>query len=199
MPNTLPRGRGPGCPDAAVYTLAVNSRVVAALLALGAALACPSSLTAEDPAATLSLMRPRPAKDAPDFQVRTPDDRTLSLGGLRGKVVFLNFWATWCEPCREEMPALERLHRSYKDRGLVVLAVSTDTQGASVVRPFAKQYKLTFDLGLDPKMSLAATYQVWAVPSTYIIDRRGKRVLYANGAREWDSKAAHALIEGLLK
>jgi len=182
-----------------VYTLLVNSRVVAALLALGAALACPSSLTAEDPAATLSLMRPRPAKDAPDFQVRTPDDRTLSLGGLRGKVVFLNFWATWCEPCREEMPALERLHRSYKDRGLVVLAVSTDTQGASVVRPFAKQYKLTFDLGLDPKMSLAATYQVWAVPSTYIIDRRGKRVLYANGAREWDSKAAHALIEGLLK
>ena len=182
-----------------MYTSLVNSRVVAALLALGAALSWPGSLPAEDPVAALSLMRPKPAKDAPDFQIRTPDDRTLRLGDLRGKVVFLNFWATWCEPCREEMPSMERLHQTYKDRGLVVLAVSTDSQGASVVRPFAKQYKLTFDLGLDPKMALASTYQVWAVPSTYIIDRKGQRILYANGSRQWDSKAARALFEGLLK
>ena len=95
---------------------------------------------------------------------------------------------------------MERLHRAYKDRGLVVLAISTDSQGASVVKPFVKQFKITFEVGLDPKMAVATgAYQVWALPSTIIIDRKGKRVLFANGARDWDSKAAHALFDSLLR
>ncbi|HEX7787373.1 MAG TPA: TlpA disulfide reductase family protein [Methylomirabilota bacterium] len=157
------------------------------------------SNSAEDPVAALSLIRPKPVKEAPEFQVRTPDDRTIRLADLRGKVVFLNFWATWCEPCREEMPSMERLHRAYKDRGLVVLAISLDAQGASVVNPFVRKFALTFPIGLDPKMAVRETYGVWAVPSTFIIDKHGKRVLFANGAREWDGKAAHAVIESLLR
>ena len=94
---------------------------------------------------------------------------------------------------------MERLHRAYKDRGLVVLAISLDSQGASVVKPFVKQFKLTFPVGLDPKMAVRDAYGVWAVPSTFIIDREGKRVLFANGAREWDGQAAHALFDALLK
>lgn len=94
---------------------------------------------------------------------------------------------------------MERLHRAYKDRGLVVLAISLDSQGASVVNPFVKKFALTFPVGLDPKMAVRESYGVWAVPSTFIIDRQGKRVLFANGSREWDSKAAHALFEALLK
>jgi peroxiredoxin len=182
-----------------VYTDRVKSRVVVALVALAAALLPGRMAPAEDPAAALSLIRPKPLKDAPDFQVRTPDDRSLRLADLKGKVVFLNFWATWCEPCREEMPSMERLHRAYKDRGLVVLAISLDSQGASVVNPFVKKFALTFPVGLDPKMAVRESYGVWAVPSTFIIDRQGKRVLFANGSREWDSKAAHALFEALLK
>jgi peroxiredoxin len=169
-----------------------------AVLALVAALQ-PIAEAAEDPVAALKLIRPKPAKDAPDFTVRTPDDRELRLSDFRGKVVFLNFWATWCEPCREEMPAMEHLYRTYKDRGLVVLAVSLDSQGASVVRPFAKQLNLTFPIGLDPRMAIREQYGVWAVPSTFIVDRAGKRVLFANGAREWDGKAAHALFQSLLR
>jgi peroxiredoxin len=176
----------------------VRSRVVVALLALAAVLV-PGSIFAEDPVAALSLIRPKPAKDAPDFQVRTPDGSTLRLSDFKGKVVFLNFWATWCEPCREEMPSMERLHQAYKDRGLVVLAISLDLQGASVVKPFVKRFALTFPIGLDPKMAVRETYGVWAVPSTFLIDRKGKRVLFANGAREWDSKAAHAVLESLLR
>ena len=174
-----------------------------ALLALAAVLppgpaAAPA--IAEDPVAALQLIRPRPPKDAPDFELRTPDDRLLRLSDFKGKVVFLNFWATWCEPCREEMPSMERLHRAYKDRGLVVLAVSTDSQGANVVKPFIKQFGLTFPVALDPKMTVATgAYQVWALPSTIIIDRQGKRALFANGARAWDGKPAHALFESLLK
>jgi peroxiredoxin len=170
-----------------------------ALVALAAVLQ-PGRVVAEDPVAALSLIRPKPAKDAPDFQLRTPDDRQIRLSDFKGKVVFLNFWATWCEPCREEMPSMERLHQAYKDRGLVVLAVSTDSQGANVVKPFVKQFKLTFEGGLDPKMAVATgAYQVWALPSTVIIDRKGKRVLFANGARAWDGKAAHTLFESLLQ
>jgi len=97
------------------------------------------------------------------------------------------------------MPGMERLHRAYKDRGLVVLAVSLDSQGASVVNPFVRKLGLTFPVALDPKMAVRERYGVWAVPSTFIIDRAGKRVLFANGSREWDSKAAHALMESLLK
>jgi len=169
-----------------------------ALLALVAVLV-PGPIFAEDPVAALSLIRPKPAKDAPDFQVRTPDGSTLRLADFKGKVVFLNFWATWCEPCREEMPSMERLHQAYKDRGLVVLAISLDSQGASVVKPFVKRFALTFPIGLDPKMAVRETYGVWAVPSTFLIDRNGKRALFANGAREWNGKAAHAVVEALLK
>jgi peroxiredoxin len=176
----------------------VKSRVLTALLALVAALQ-PIAVSAEDPVAALKLIRPKPAKEAPDFMVRTPDDREMRLSDFRGKVVFLNFWATWCEPCREEMPAMEHLHRTYKDRGLVVLAVSLDSQGASVVRPFVKQLKLTFPIGLDPRMAIRERYGVWAVPSTFIVDRAGKRVLFANGAREWDGKVAHTLFQSLLR
>ncbi len=169
-----------------------------ALVALAAVLS-PGFAFAEDPVAALSLIRPKPVKDAKDFQVRTPDDRAIKLSDFKGKVVFLNFWATWCDPCREEMPGMERLHRAYKDRGLVVLAISLDSQGAGVVNPFVKKYHLTFPVGLDPKMAVRETYGVWAVPSTFIIDRNGKRVLFANGAREWDGKDGHALFESLLR
>jgi peroxiredoxin len=170
-----------------------------ALLALAAVLP-PGPARAEDPVAALQLVRPKPIKAAPDFQVRTPDDRQLRLSDFKGKVVFLNFWATWCEPCREEMPSIERLHRAYRDRGLVVLAISTDSQGASVVKPFMKQFGITFEVGLDPKMTVATgSYHVWALPATVIIDRQGKRVLFAAGARAWDGKAAHALFDSLLR
>ncbi len=185
-------------PGAAVYTAPVRSRVAVALLALVAVL-IPGLIFAEDPVAALSLIRPKPPKDAPDFEVRTPDGSTLRLADFKGKAVLLNFWATWCEPCREEMPSMERLHRAYKDRGLVVLAISLDSQGASVVKPFVKKFALTFPIGLDPKMAVRETYGVWAVPSTFLIDRSGKRALFANGAREWDGKAARAVVESLLK
>jgi cytochrome c biogenesis protein CcmG/thiol:disulfide interchange protein DsbE len=176
----------------------VKRRAIAALLALAAVLA-PGEAAPEDPVAALSLIRPKPAKEAPDFEIRTPDDGPLRLADLKGKVVFLNFWATWCGPCREEMPSMERLHRAYKDRGLVVLAISLDSQGASVVKPFVRKFGLTFPIGLDPKMAVRERYGVWAVPSTFLIDRKGQRVLFANGAREWDGKAAHAVVESLLK
>jgi peroxiredoxin len=137
---------------------------------------------------------------APAFELpRVGGGNPVSLASLRGKVVLLNFWATWCKPCEEEMPGMERLYQKYKDKGLVVLAVSEDADGAGAVAPFVKKHGLTFPIGLDPKMSVAASYGVWALPSTFIIDRNGNRAHFANGPREWDGRAARDLFESMLK
>jgi len=153
---------------------------------------------AQDAVAALSLIRPTPVQAAKTFRVDTPDNRQLSLSEFMGKVVFLNFWATWCKPCEAEMPSMERLHQRFKDQGLVVLAISEDTGGASVVTPYLKKHKLSFPVGLDPKSSVASLYGVWGVPSTFIIDRQGNRALFANGPRDWDGLHAQALFQSLL-
>jgi peroxiredoxin len=176
----------------------VTRRVVALLLLLGGLL-LPGGARAEDPATALGLMKPKPVQAAKEFRVATPDKRQISLSEFKGKVVLLNFWATWCKPCEEEMPAMERVHQRFKDKGLVVLAISEDTGGAGVVSPYVKKHNLTFPVGLDPKMSVAGLYGVWAVPSTFIIDKLGNRVLFANGVREWDGPHAEALFRSLLK
>lgn len=152
-----------------------------------------------DPAAALSLMKPTPARPAKEFRVTTVDNRPLGLADFKGKVVLLNFWATWCKPCEAEMPGMERLHRRYKDKGLVVLAIAEDADGASAVPPFLRKHDLTFPVGLDPKMTVAGLYGVWALPSTFIIDRQGNRAYFANGPREWDGHAAQTLFESLLR
>jgi peroxiredoxin len=160
--------------------------------------AFPERTAATDPPESLRLTRLAPAEPAP-FSVATPDGATLRLADLKGKVVFLNFWATWCEPCLEEMPAMERLSRAYRDRGLVVVALSADREGASVVKPFLKKHGLTFPVGLDSDQAVARLYRVWALPSTFILDRAGVRLFSAHGARDWDGKAALGFFDALLK
>jgi peroxiredoxin len=164
------------------------------------AVAAPTALAWGDPVAALSLMSPKPVKPAKDFRVSAPNNRALTLADFKGKVVFLNFWATWCKPCEEEMPGMERLYQKYKDKGLVVLAISEDADSAAgAVATFVKKHSLTFPVGLDPKMTVAASYGVWALPSTFIIDRQGNRAHFANGPREWDGQAARDLFEAMLK
>jgi len=173
-------------------------KLAGALLVLLCVVASSAS-GAEDPAAALSLTRPKPPQLAKNFQLSTPDNRSLSLAEFKGKVVFLNFWATWCKPCEEEMPGMERLYRQYKDKGLVVLAIAEDAEGASVVNAFVKRHNLTFPVALDPKMAVAGLYGVWAVPSTFIIDRNGHRAFIANGPREWNGPAGQTFFQSILK
>lgn len=154
---------------------------------------------AEEPAEALRLTRLARSEPAAAFSVATPDGGALALGDMRGKVVLLNFWATWCEPCLEEMPAMERLARAYRGRGLVVLALSVDREGVPVVRPFLKRHGLTFPVGLDPDRRVASLYRIWALPSTIIVGRKGVPLFAVHGARDWDGEAGHALFEGLLR
>lgn len=109
---------------------------------------------------------------APDLTAETVDGRRVSLVDLRGQVVVLNFWATWCAPCRDEMPALEARYEKYKDQGLVVLAIDFD-EPADDVRAFADQLGLTFPVLLDPGATIQQLYRVRGYPTTYFVDRDG--------------------------
>jgi peroxiredoxin len=163
------------------------------------ALLGPGPARAEDPARALDLIKPSRAQVAQGFAVPALPQGTLRLADFKGKVVFLNFWATWCPPCKEEMPDMERLHQRYAPRGLVVMAVSVDSDGASAVAPFVKEHRLTFRVGLDPKMSTATLYGVRALPSTFVVDRSGNIAYLALGPRRWNSKDAWALFDSLLR
>ena len=167
------------------------------LLACVGVLVAPPRAAAQDPFKAIDLIKPARVQVAKDFVSPSPDGKSVKLADYRGKVVFLNFWATWCPPCREEMPAMERLYQRYRDKGLVVVAVSIDSEMV-VIPPFVKQNKLTFPIGHDPKMALAERYGVRALPSSFLIDRQGNLAALAIGPRAWDTKASYAVIESLL-
>ena len=145
----------------------------------------------------LDLIRPSREKVAEDFTVALAGGGTFRLAEQRGRVVLINFWATWCPPCREEMPALERLHRQHRAQGLVLLAVSIDAD-STIVPPYVKTSKLTFPIALDPKAEVANKYGVRALPSSFVVDRHGTLAALALGPRVWDNDAAHSLVEALV-
>jgi peroxiredoxin len=146
----------------------------------------------------LDLIQPTRRKLAEDFALPTPGGQRFRLAEQRGKVLLVNFWATWCGPCREEMPAMERLWQRQKDQGFVLVAVSVDVD-PKVVHPYLAKYKLTFPVALDPKLDVGNAYGVRALPSSFIVDREGYVAALALGPRPWDGDASLSLIEGLLR
>ena len=145
----------------------------------------------------LDLIRPPSLAPAPDFMTTLLDGRTFQLSSQRGKVVFINFWATWRLPCRAEMPMMESLWRRHRTRSFVMLAVSTDST-PSAVPLFLARLGFTFAVTLDPGQELARLYGLRGLPMSVIIDAAGHVAGLAIGPREWDSAAANALIEGLM-
>jgi cytochrome c biogenesis protein CcmG/thiol:disulfide interchange protein DsbE len=109
---------------------------------------------------------------APDFSLQTPDGETVALSDLRGQVVLINFWATWCGPCRAEMPAIQHVYDEYANQGFTVLAINIQ-EGEGQVAPFVDQFELTFPVLLDRDGSVFTRYQGRALPTTLFIDRTG--------------------------
>jgi peroxiredoxin len=141
----------------------------------------------------------RVGDEAPNFRLRDLDGNLTSLSQYRGKVVLLNFWATWCGPCRVEMPAMEQLYRTSSRREFQILAVSTDTQGAAATRPFQQKTGLTFPILHDSDMEIGLIYGARSLPMTFMVDRQGVVRQKIFGARDWDSPEARALIQLLMK
>jgi peroxiredoxin len=158
----------------------------------------PSGLGVDAALKQLDLLRPARAKLAEDFSLPTPAGASFRLSEHRGKVVLVNFWATWCPPCLEEMPAMERLWSRHKDAGFVLVAISLDTDPKKV-SPFVSAQKFSFPVALDPKMEIAEKYGVRALPSSFVIDRDGTVTGVALGPRPWDDSAAHGLVQAMLR
>ncbi len=133
----------------------------------------------------------------PDFSAVGPDGKKVSLRDFRGKIVFLNFWASWCEPCREEMPAMERLYQEFKNKNFVVLAVNVMDRRQDAI-DFVKELKLSYPVALDPEGQVGHLYGAWGLPTTYLIGPKGEGLARAWGPAKWYSPAARNLIKELL-
>jgi cytochrome c biogenesis protein CcmG, thiol:disulfide interchange protein DsbE len=139
-------------------------------------------------------------KVAPDFALPDLDDKTVKLSDFRGKVVFLNFWATWCKPCREEMPSMEVLYKNFENNGLVVLAVSIDRVTTKKdIPPFVKGMSLSFPVLVDSWGQTDKRYKLMGVPETYVIDQQGVLREKVIGPRDWTRLDNLQVITGLLK
>lgn len=131
-------------------------------------------------------------KSAPNFTLKTLEGKEISLSDLRGKVVLVNFWATWCPPCREEMPLFEEVYKKYKNRGFEILAISTDTS-ADAVKEFVKEFKVSFPVLMDDG-KVSSSYGIQGLPTSFLIDREGKVIKIRLGKyREVEKDVKEAL------
>jgi cytochrome c biogenesis protein CcmG/thiol:disulfide interchange protein DsbE len=138
-------------------------------------------------------------KLAPDFTLKNLAGETISLSSLRGKVVFLNVWATWCGPCREEMPSIQALYDEFShDPNFVVLAVSEDSEGRGAVDSYVQGNALRFNVLLDPQNLVGDAYDVSGIPETFIIDRSGRIVAHHVGPYDWSKSEMHDALRELI-
>jgi peroxiredoxin len=145
----------------------------------------------------LGIIKIRRLPPPEDFTLADLNGRQVRLSDFKGKVVFLNFWTTWCPQCRLEMPALEKLHQRFKDRAFVMLAVSL-RERKSTVEQFFERQRLNYTALLDSDGRVGLKFGIRSIPTSIIIDRRGAMIAKAIGSRPWDSDAAMALFERLI-
>jgi peroxiredoxin len=139
-----------------------------------------------------------PGSPAPAFRLQALGGTSVDLASLRGKVVVLNFWATWCPPCVQEMPSLERLYRALGASGLAVVGVAVDDSEADV-RAFVARSGITFKVLRDPGATVAAgSYRATGYPETFVLDRQGRILKVFVGPAEWDTADALGYFRGLL-
>jgi peroxiredoxin len=131
---------------------------------------------------------PKVGAAAPDFGLLSLRGDTVKLSDYRGKAVFLNIWATWCPPCRKEMPAMGSLYQRLKGREFEMLAVSIDREGEKVIRPFVAKYGLTFPVLLDPDSKTYRLYGLTGIPETFLIDKNGVILYRIIGPENWMGK-----------
>lgn len=141
------------------------------------------NLSAANLLKSIAIVKPAMTK-APDFTLRDIGGGTVSLASFRGSLVLLNFWATWCGPCRDEMPSMENLSRSFGGQGFTLLAVN-QKESAAQVAGFMKTHGLNFPTPLDSDGKVSAAYRVFGIPVSFVIDAAGNPIGMASGARDW--------------
>ncbi|MBI1734528.1 MAG: TlpA family protein disulfide reductase [Candidatus Rokubacteria bacterium] len=172
---------------------------VTALAAIVLFLGANATTRAEtDPLEAFGLIRYEESKRAPEFALPALDGATVELSGLRGRVVVLNIWATWCPACRDEMPSLERLHREFDSQGVSVLAASL-REDHEDVETFVREFKLTMPTLLDRDGRVGERYGIQWLPTTFLIGPDGRLIARAIGPKDWAGVEASAVIRKLLQ
>lgn len=138
-------------------------------------------------------------KVAPDFTLKDLAGRQVRLSDFRGKVVFLNFWATWCPPCREEIPSMVRLNRIMDGKPFQMLAVSIDEGGKDAVDNFVKNSGTVLPALLDTNQSISKRYGTTGVPETFILDKKGVIVKKVVGGMDWSDPQVVAFFNEIVK
>ncbi len=136
---------------------------------------------------------------APDFKIKNLKGGLNALSDFKGKVVLINFWATWCAPCRSEMPSMEALYRGYRRSDFEILAVSIDTMGEPPVRAFIEEFGFSFPVLIDTQYVVNDRYDVRVVPTTILVSRKGMIAHRLLGAKDWTDPALRTLIDQLVQ
>jgi peroxiredoxin len=153
----------------------------------------------EEKDSTLKTARPiQPGVEAPPFTYPDLNGKGVSLAGHRGKVVVVNIWATWCPPCRQEMPSMQRLYEKFKGENFEILAVSIDSEGSEAVAPFMRKMNLTFPALLDPGETIRSLYGITGVPESFIIDKKGIVVEKIIGPINWATPEIFRFFKDLI-
>ena len=147
----------------------------------------------------MGVVSPKSEKPAPDFTLETPTGNYLSLSDYKGKTILLNFWATWCVPCKKELPSMQRLYDFLKKDGIEVIAISIDRNQRERVNQYIKDYHLTFPVLLDPSQKVRKNYFIMGLPTSYLIGGDGKLKGFVSGEREWDSPAAKKMFSTMIQ
>lgn len=153
----------------------------------------PGSVSSSDIFAQAGVIRPHTRKEAPDFKLEDINGKAFQLSRHKGKIILLNFWATWCMPCREEMPSFEKLWKKLGPRGLLVVAISVDISRKDI-KSFVRKYHISYPILIDNKGEIRKLYEIRVLPTTYIIGRDGKFTGKILGARNWAGKKIERLL-----
>ena len=153
-------------------------------------------VAAASPIKNLQEMKER--EKAPAFTLTNLEGKKVKLGDFRGKIVFLNFWASWCDPCREEMPGMEKLYRDLGNEDFVILGVNIKETKEKALK-FAADLKISFPLLLDRDGNVGLLYGAWGLPTTYIIGKKGEVIARAFGPAPWDSRESYEYFRLLLR
>ena len=139
-----------------------------------------------------------PPFPAPEFQLPGLEDEQKTLDDYKGQYVLLNFWATWCPPCLEEMPSMEAVYQRFKDKGFTVVAISSDEGGKTDIEPFIEKLGVTFPILMDADKAVSSVYGAVNLPLSFLLNPEGQVVAGSEGARDWASEEAISVLEELI-
>jgi cytochrome c biogenesis protein CcmG/thiol:disulfide interchange protein DsbE len=177
-----------------------NTRLLLTILSVCIACVLLIVLLRKDRDSTLRATKPiQPGLEVPNFAFPDINGKQISLSDHRGKVVLVNVWATWCPPCRQEMPSMQRLYEKFKGENLEILAVSIDSEGGEAVAPFMRKMHLTFPALLDPEETIIPLYGITGVPESFIIDKDWILVEKIVGPINWATPEVFSLFKDLIQ